>query len=169
MTDAFVPTAILGENHPLTQSWLQEWLRKTSLTLDETGVLTVHGALVRSGAWGWMGLGAWGRVMSLPARSPPVGRICCMRGYGDPKRFQWAIPAPGLSFSVFRFNVSSDPRGRQMTRHYSAVYFWEPHSAQYDSRKTENSFSWFSLSSLSARIASFKNSVFLMMPPCYTV
>lgn len=56
-----------------------------------------------------------------------------------------------------------------MTRHHSAVYFRELHSAQYDSHKSENSFSLFSLSSLSARIASFKNSVFLMVPPTHVV
>lgn len=131
--------------------------KKTSLTLEETGALTVHGD--------GMGLGAWGRAMRLPAKSPPVGRVCCMPGCGDPERFQRAIPAPGLSLSALRFNVSSDPRGRQTPRHHSAVYFRELNSARHDSRKSENSFSLFSVISLSTRIASFKNSVFLMMPP----
>lgn len=123
----------------------------------------MHDIMVRSGPRGGVGIGAWGGSSSEVS----TGRkgLLHVGGRVIPESSSEQSQLQGSPFLCSEFNVSSDPRERQTTRHHSAVYFPELNPVQCDSRKSGNGCSLFSLISLSTKNASFKNSIFLMMPP----
>lgn len=68
-----------------------------------------------------------------------------------PEGFSEQAQLQGSPFLCSEFSVSSDPRGRQMTRHHSAGYSPEPNPVQCDSHKRGNGCVLFLLISLSTK------------------